>query len=736
VGLGFWQGLAALVLYAALTVPWLSPFSLHIRDYIWDPGDSFLNAWALAWDWRALTSAPLSLFDANIFWPAAHSLAFSEHLIVQALMAAPVLAVTGNPLLAHNLLLLASFPLAGLGTYLLVKRLTGSFWAGLLAGFFFAFCPYRILQATRLQVSTIQWLPFAFLFLHRWLESRRWRDIVGLSLFYVLQGLSCGYWALYLTISLGLALFIVLPAHGRWRERLTWEQLALFAGLSTAMMLPFFMPYLDARADMGFARDLEEVRFYSASLEHYLSAPASNALWGPLLYPLGRAEGHLWAGATAPLLALLGLFWPGPADRRPQTRWLYLSLALAAFVLSLGPEVTAGGRELFHGPYRLLYEHFPGFGGLRTAARWGLFFWFFAAVLAGLGLSGLLARLSSGKLRALAILVLAAALAVELWPTAIRGQGPQPIPGRLPPFVAWLKAQPGQGAVLHLPLDSPRKNSFFTYISAYHFRPLLNGYSGYFPRGHQALGSLLTVPPSRELIADLARAGVRWVLVHRGHLSDPAQGPNIIGALEANRDLARKLTSWSWGTTEAFELTPPEAPPWKPPQSVAAPAASLRVSPLPQDAQRALDGDPRTYWGTGRPQGKGDSFAVEFKRPSRISGVELDLDHHPEYYPRQLRLELQDAQGQWARAPYRARLHPLAPLLAQPAQVRASYYLLLPQPREASGLRLSLDGPAQGQPWVIYDLRLLPAPPEPPAPQTQPRTAPGAPPGTAQEGKP
>lgn len=710
-GQGFWLGLLVFALYAGLAVVWLSPLSLRLANYIYDPGDSFLNAWALAWDWHALTSDPWSLFDANVFWPAAQSLAFSEHLIVQALMAAPVLVLTGNPILAHNLVLLVSFPLTGLGTYLLVKRLTGSFWAALLAGFFFAFCPYRLLQVTRLQTSTIQWLPFTFLFLHRWLESRRWRDLLGLTLFYVLQALSSGYWALYLTVSLGLALALTLPWQGRWRSGRTWGQLALFGGLSAAALLPFFLPYLQVREAMGFSRGIEEVRYYSATLRNYFSAPGSNALWGPLLYHLGREEARLWAGVTAPLLALLGLLWGrGQGGPRPQARWLYLILALAAFVLSLGPEVMAFGRELFSGPYRLLYEHFPGFRGLRTAARWGVFLMFFASVLAGLGLAGLLARLRSRRVRALAVLVVAAALALELWPAAIRSHGPHPVPGDLPPFLPWLARQSGPGAVLHLPLDSPRKNAYFTYVSAFHFKPIVNGYSGYFPRGHQALSALLRVPPGRGLLSDLARAGVRWVLVHRDHLTDRSQGPAMVAALEANPDLARKVTSWPWGSTEAFQLTPPLGPPWRPPPSVGIDPAEVLASPLPQDAEQALDHDPASFWGSGQPQAKGGQFQVILARPQRIVGVELDLDHHPEYYPRRLRLELLSPQGQWQPAAFRARLYPLAQVLARPAQVRASYYLLLERPREVKGLRLSLGPFPEGEPWAIYELRLLPAP--------------------------
>jgi len=48
---------------------------------IWDTPCYAANACILSWRFHALTSHPGSLFDANIFYPVRHSLAFSEHML-------------------------------------------------------------------------------------------------------------------------------------------------------------------------------------------------------------------------------------------------------------------------------------------------------------------------------------------------------------------------------------------------------------------------------------------------------------------------------------------------------------------------------------------------------------------------------------------------------------------------------------------------------------------------------
>ena len=90
-----------------------------------DNGDALLNEWILAWVAHQLPRAPLQLFQANIFYPAQDTLAFSEPLIVPALLGAPVRWLGGSPVLVHNLLLLAGLALTVFAGYALVREWTG-----------------------------------------------------------------------------------------------------------------------------------------------------------------------------------------------------------------------------------------------------------------------------------------------------------------------------------------------------------------------------------------------------------------------------------------------------------------------------------------------------------------------------------------------------------------------------------------------------------------------------------
>ena len=54
-----------------------------------DTADTIHHEWILAWDAHQLASDPGRLFDANIFYPERDTLAYSDHLLPQAVMGAP-----------------------------------------------------------------------------------------------------------------------------------------------------------------------------------------------------------------------------------------------------------------------------------------------------------------------------------------------------------------------------------------------------------------------------------------------------------------------------------------------------------------------------------------------------------------------------------------------------------------------------------------------------------------------
>src|SRR5258708_38419065 len=111
------------VLYAALTVLLAYPLSMRPGSTVMSRGpDTDLFVWMLAWDTHAFTHQPLSIFDANIYYPQRHTLAYSENLIGSAFFGAPVIWLTGNPALAMNLVALGSAVLCAIGAWLLARR--------------------------------------------------------------------------------------------------------------------------------------------------------------------------------------------------------------------------------------------------------------------------------------------------------------------------------------------------------------------------------------------------------------------------------------------------------------------------------------------------------------------------------------------------------------------------------------------------------------------------------------
>lgn len=167
-----WQidGLA-LLFFVALAIFMTWPVTPNLDHSLEQWGDALLQTWTLDWDVHALFSNPFDFANANAFYPYYNSLAFSETLIGQAILIAPVIWLTNNPVLGYNLLLLGSFALSGWGMYLLCKDLTRSRVAALGAGIIFGFFPHRFGQISHLHLLSTEWMPFCLLFLRRFMHN-------------------------------------------------------------------------------------------------------------------------------------------------------------------------------------------------------------------------------------------------------------------------------------------------------------------------------------------------------------------------------------------------------------------------------------------------------------------------------------------------------------------------------------------------------------------------------------
>src|SRR4051812_12971530 len=101
------------------------PLVTHLGNAIAEPDDPYFCTWALDWDYHA-TFSSAGLFDANIFYPARGSLAFSEHMYGIAVLFFPLYAAGVPPLTIHNIALLLGFALCGYAMFVLARSITGN----------------------------------------------------------------------------------------------------------------------------------------------------------------------------------------------------------------------------------------------------------------------------------------------------------------------------------------------------------------------------------------------------------------------------------------------------------------------------------------------------------------------------------------------------------------------------------------------------------------------------------
>ena len=297
------------LLFALLTLVLAAPLSLAPATKALPlSADTRLFLWTISWDVHALLHQPLSIFDANIFFPEPRTLAYSEHLIGSAVLGAPALLATGNPVLALNVIVLLSCVLSGLGAYYLARRLGVGGAAALAAGVIFAFGPARFVRLAQVHVAVVQWIPFALAFMHLYARHRRRRDLVAVAALFTLQSLSSGHGGLFLTLALGALIlyywgFGRLPGPGRMLR-----DLGVVGLLLLAVNLVFLVPYLRAQQDVGLHRTIGAVYDWVPNAVSFLASPAHVQEWLLSLVPslqakVADAKAYLFPGWITLLLA-------------------------------------------------------------------------------------------------------------------------------------------------------------------------------------------------------------------------------------------------------------------------------------------------------------------------------------------------------------------------------------------------------------------------------------------------
>jgi hypothetical protein len=527
---------SAIVVLLTLFLTW--PQAFHLGTKLANHDDSYFSVWRIAWIAHALKTDPRHLFDANVFYPERLTLAYSDATLLEGVVAAPFLWAGVSPVLLYNLLLLGGIAASGVGMFVLVRYLTRNTGAALVSAAIFTLLPYRIQHYAHLELQWTMWMPLAFWAVHRATAEASWRFGVWAGIFVWLQVLSCVYYGVFLAPMVALLALLLIAARPR-------QMAAALAGLGAgalvalALTYPYSRPYIENARTLG-ARTTDDVLRFSATLLSYLASPRENWVWGWTAGQFTGDELSFFPGIVAIGLGLVAF-----ARRRREPLWAYAVLGLVAVELSLG----------FNGRlYPWIYAHLWLLHGLRAPARFSILAFCALSVLAGFGVDHLQSRCSTGRSRVAVCTAALILLAIECGSAPMKLED---VPTGTPDVYRMVNRL-GPGVMVELPTPRPTAlagvDSTYGFWSITHWNPLVNGYSGYVPKGYvETLKRMLTFPDD-ESMARLKELDVRYVVVHE-HLYKPPEFVDLMLRMEGRSDLIPRGRYRDWtGHAALFEL--------------------------------------------------------------------------------------------------------------------------------------------------------------------------------------
>lgn len=593
--LTWWQRLLAhpnwfsFIFFVLTTIAFTWPLAANFSNGLFDLGDPADSSWRLGSIAYQLLHDPFHLYQSPTLYPAPNVLTLDELLTGNALVTAPLIWLTNNSILAFNLLVFLSFVLSGFAMYLLVRYLTNSFWAGIVAGIIFAFSPWHYAQHAHLGIGATEWLVLALYFLLLFLDNLSRRRLWYLALFaacFVFQTLAAGYLAYFAAIIVGLFLAyyflfeanLLRYAYQRfaifWRKlskssqvkaivQPTWKfllrqigWLAVAGIIMLLVVLPFIWPFIQAQKQYNFVRSLDEVRYFSAPPGGLLRVAQASWLRHIHLqifnldFSFGKPinERALYPGLIGTLLAAVGLIWAKGQSRR----WIFAFIAVFGLVLCFGPNLNLDelGRSPTNIPlpYLWIYDHIPGFDALRVPYRFGAIMMFGLAVCAGYGLT-VLQKLNWSRSRlkfkwgaALVGIVAAVVAGIEFYAPGLPMQTVG-IGANTPPVYSWLASPasasvvPANAPLLELPMNvAVNTDPLYAFYNLQYRRPLLDGSANILPPGYQRLFNEMADFPDARSLDVISGLQVQFVIVHTSDLTQKQRNDLQI-ALQAGTNL-------------------------------------------------------------------------------------------------------------------------------------------------------------------------------------------------------
>jgi signal peptidase I len=459
--------------------------------------DSGLIVWVINQTVLKIPSDIGNIFNGNIFYPYKNTLAYSDMLIVSAILSYLPVKITGEPVFANTFTLVSGQILTITIIYLWWREISGNTWSSLIAALSFGLSQIRFVYSAHLQMWNMQWFLLSAYFFWKFDRSKKRYLFYLALLFAVIQA-----WESLFPLVLILLVDIVV-AHNDLQTLVKkyWRHFILIFSLFIILTFPVLSTYFQVAQEFSYVRPIREVAHFSMGVDELLGDYFSPALFGLFIFVVVAK-------------------WKTLVKNKKELIWIMVVLVVS-FIFALGPVLKWQGStvKIFSNifiplPYGILYYVFPFLKAFRTASR---YIW-----LTGFAMSGIIAlglkefNFRKNKLALLAFFAI---------PIIFSGKITQiykiPSKSEYPSVYSWLKEQPGD-VILELPIytwangDITQKETNRMIFSLYHGKKLVNGYSGFFPpEWLDFVAKINRNFPNDETDELLHKRGVNYIVVDK-----------------------------------------------------------------------------------------------------------------------------------------------------------------------------------------------------------------------------
>lgn len=537
-------------LFATLYITY--PLIFNLTNTLPSLGDEPLITWIISWNIHSFITDPSNIFNANIFYPYQNSLSFSDAFFTSSVIAFPFILITGQPAIAYNINLIISLATLGFFTYLLVLFLSKDQFSGIISGTLVAFSTYTLNRTMHLQLISIQWIPLCILFLLLYIEKQRFKYLIFLSIFFILQSANSFLPGYFLALCFLIILLFNHIKNRQFLRKLLNIKVFLPTVLTFLVLLPIALPYLQTSNQFSYVRDIRdtihfanrpEYTFYpneSTHLKNFLISTVYTKDKGPYVY-----DGYIGLPFFILTFFMIIYRFIFPKKNPRNHFFIFFIIGVSSFILSLGPVMQWGGRVIKDPfiiplPYAVLYYLIPGFKGFRNSARWEMLMLFAMSIAIGLALAKLMSK-KSLLVKIFITFTICATIILEF--NFPKQYAKVPKKEEFPKVYSFINTLPKDAIIIEFPiynwdmLPYSKQELMREYFSTAHFRKMVNGGSGFTPSPWQEMvRSLMIEFPNNKSLDSLKKIKVKYIILHKSEykiLSDKSfkiKGKDIIKA--------------------------------------------------------------------------------------------------------------------------------------------------------------------------------------------------------------